>query len=142
MGIKSEDAKKFTLEEYGDVLHNLAVIHSHTASYAEAAWEFREAFERNHRTDTLKQYFFALKLSGQEELYQKEVSRLDEAGKLNREAEEELKLKMKEAEKLPEYEQLKRIMEMKNQGKVSAYYENIDAIIEKWKQEYKEKAVG
>ena len=49
---------------------------------------------------------------------------------------------MKEAEKLPEYEQLKRIMEMKNQGKVSAYYENIDAIIEKWKQEYKEKAVG
>lgn len=140
--LKPETAKQFSTEEYGDILHNLAVIHSHTASYGEAAKEFKAAFDRNQRRETLEQYFLALKLSGQKDVYEKEVSRLDETGEIGKKVEEELQQKMAEAEKLLEYGQLKRISLMKNQGKVSAYYESIDTMLEKWKKEYKEEAVG
>lgn len=140
--LKSENAKQFTTKEYGDILHNLAVIHVHTASYGEAAKEFKDAYERNQRRETLKQYFIALKLAEQKELYQSELVQLEVDEELKEEIETEFGEKLTEATRLPEYEQLKRLANMKNQGKVSAYYEAVNQIIEKWKQEYKEEAVG
>lgn len=140
--LKSETAKQFTTEECGDILHNLAVIHVHTASYAEAAKEFRDAYERNHNKETLKQYLIALKLSEQKLLYQKELIQLQVEEILEQEVCAELKEKMKEAELLPEYSQLQRLSVMKQQGQVSNYYEAAEAMIEKWKQDYKEEAVG
>ncbi len=139
--LKPEMAKQFTTEEYGNLLHNLAVIHTHTTSYTEAAGEFKEAYGRNQNKDSLKQYLIALKLSEQEKLYQKEIIQLEAGEALEQEIEAEFAKIKTEVEKLPEYIQIKQLVEMKKSGKVSAYYETLSEVVEKWKQEYKE-AVG
>ncbi len=140
--MKSEMAKELSVEEYGDLLHNLAVVHIHTASYTEAAKEFGDAYERNHREETLKQYLTALQLSEQKMLYTKERIRLEVTEELAQEVCDELEQKMKEAEASVEYGQLQRISMMRSKGQISSYYEAVNDMIEKWKQEYKEEAVG
>lgn len=140
--LKPEAAKQFTPEEYGDILHNLAVVHIHTASYGEAAKEFKASYERNHRRETLRQYLTALKLSEQKSLYEKELVRLEVDKELEQEVSTALEQKGREAKRLPEYVRLQIISDRKRQGQVSGYYESVGAMIEKWKQEYKEEASG
>ena len=139
--LNSKEAAEFTPEEYGNVLHNLAVTHTHTASYTEAAIEFKEAYGRNQNSASLLQYLIALKLSEQEVVYQKELSQLQERKVLEKEIQEKLEKARNEVEELSEYMHVRKLVEMKKSGKVSAYYEALNIILEKWKQEYKE-AVG
>lgn len=139
---KSEDAKSFSVEEYGNLLHNLAVIHIHTASYAEAAKEFCDAYERNHREESLKQYLTALLLSEQKMLYEKERIRLKVSDEVLSNIYKELEQNMKEAESSIEYGQLQRTAMQRNKGQISSYYDTVSTMIEKWKQEYKEEAIG
>lgn len=138
----AEYGGQFTVEEYGDFMHNLAVIHIHTASYAEAAKEFLAAYGRNHKEETLKQYLTALLLSGQKKHYQTEAVRLEAEKELLCKIEQELEQNRTEAGQLPEYAQLQRLFEMKNQGQMSQVYEGVRVMIEKWKQEYIEETVG
>lgn len=140
--LKTEAAKKLSKEEYGNLLHNLAVVHIHTASYSEAAKELKEAFERNHREETLRQYLMALQLSGQNELYEKERVRLKIPNELTDNVREALEQNMKEAEHSIEYEKLQKIAVMRSEGQMSNYYDAVVNTIEKWKQEYKEENIG
>lgn len=140
--LKTEAAKKLSKEEYGNLLHNLAVVHIHTASYSEAAKELKEAFERNHREETLRQYLMALQLSGQNELYEKERVRLEIPNELTDNVREALEQNMKEAEDSIEYEKLQKIAVMRSEGQMSNYYDAVVNTIEKWKQEYKEENIG
>ncbi len=140
--LKSETAKELSEEEYGNLLHNLAVIHIHTASYTEAAKEFRDAYERNHNEETLKQYLTALQLSEQKVLYEKELLRLEVEEAVADSVIISLEQIMKEAEDTFEYGQLQRIAAMRSKGQISKYYDAVTNMIEKWKQEYTEEAVG
>lgn len=140
--LKGDRKKELSEEEYGNLLHNLAVIHIHTASYAEAAKEFCNAYEYNHREESLKQYLTALKLSEQKMVYEKELTRLEVNEQLVQDVRETLEKNMKEAETSFEYAQLQRISMMRSKGQISNYYEAANDMIEKWKQEYKEEAVG
>ena len=45
-------------------------------SYSLAAEGFREAYERNQKKESLKQYLFALSMSGQKEQYERELEAL------------------------------------------------------------------
>ena len=140
--LKTELAKGLSAEEYGNLLHNLAVVHIHTASYSEAAKEFKEAFECNHKEETLKQYLLALQLSQQNELYEKERIRLGVPEELTEGVSRELEQNMKEAEDSIEYEKLQQIATMRSKGQISNYYDAVSNMIERWKQEYKEETVG
>lgn len=140
--LKTELEKKLSREEYGNLLHNLAVVHVHTASYSEAAKELKEAFERNHREETLKQYLMALQLSGQNELYEKEQIRLEIPKELTDSVRAVLEQNMKEAEESAEYEKLQQIAVMRREGQMSNYYDAVTNTIERWKQEYKEANIG
>lgn len=140
--IKSEAAKELSTEEYGNLLHNLAVIHIHTASYTEAAKEFRDGYERNHNKETLSQYLTALLLSEQNVLYEKELQRLEVGEEIAQSVCKKLEQTMKEAESNSEYGQLQRIAFMKSKGQIGQYYDAVSDLIEKWKTEYKEEAVG
>ena len=140
--LKTELAKKLSREEFGNLLHNLAVVHIHTASYSEAAKEFKEAFECNHREETLKQYLMALQLSGQKELYEKEQICLEIPKELTDSVHRALEQNMKEAEDSIEYEKLQQIAMMRSEGQMSDYYDAVVNTIERWKQEYKEETIG
>ena len=69
-------AINFTPEEYGNILHNLAIAQFHVASFDEAAKDFKEAFARNSNLDSLHQYLFVLLIQGKEDKFEKEASAL------------------------------------------------------------------
>lgn len=89
-------AGQFTMEEYGDLLHNQAVALFYVASFEEAARGFKEAYARNHREESLNQYLYTLLLDEKEELFDQES---DAFGK-SPEEKEKLKQEYMEAEQM------------------------------------------
>lgn len=62
-------------KEYGNVLHNRSMACFFMGSHTEAIEGFREAYARNNDIRSLKHYFMALLLSGNKELFQKEIEK-------------------------------------------------------------------
>lgn len=56
----SEDAINLDPKSYGDVLHNLAIAKLHLYGPGKALELFRQAYERNQRPESLKQYLYTL----------------------------------------------------------------------------------
>lgn len=53
-------AINFTPEEYGDILHNQGIAHFYTSSFEKAMEDFKEAYVRNHKKDSLQHYLWIL----------------------------------------------------------------------------------
>lgn len=53
-------AINFTPEEYGDILHNQGIAHFYTSSFEVAMEDFKEAYVRNHKKNTLQHYLWIL----------------------------------------------------------------------------------
>ena len=70
MLLTEKESFGITSETLGDIYHNLAIALLHTDGFGEAADYFREAYERNHREETLKQYLLALRFSGDRVMYE------------------------------------------------------------------------
>ena len=56
----SEDAVNLDPKSYGDVLHNLAIAKLHIYGPGKALELFMQAYERNQRPESLKQYLYTL----------------------------------------------------------------------------------
>lgn len=65
-------AVNFTPEEYGDILHNQGIAHFYTSSFAEAKDDFKEAFVRNNKKDSLQHYLWILLMEGEEQQFEAE----------------------------------------------------------------------
>lgn len=65
-------AVNFTPEEYGDILHNQGIAHFYTSSFAEAKGDFREAFVRNNKRDSLQHYLWILLMEGEDKKFEEE----------------------------------------------------------------------
>jgi tetratricopeptide (TPR) repeat protein len=68
-------AVNFTTEEYGDLLHNQGIAHFYIASFSEAERDFREAFARNNKKDSMKHYLLTLLLEGKDTEFESEATR-------------------------------------------------------------------
>ena len=68
-------AVNFTTEEYGDILHNQGIAHFYTSSFSEAEQDFREAFARNNKKDSLEHYLWILLMEGREADFEAEAIR-------------------------------------------------------------------
>lgn len=139
--LNQKEAIALTTEEYGNIQHNLAIAYIHTASYKEAALQFKEAYSRNHNEESLKQYLFALKLGRFEEELSNEVVNYQVSDDLFSEYKNELDALLEEAEHLPLFKKIERLSEMKKEGKVADYYNKIGQLITTWEDNYK-KEVG
>lgn len=53
-------AVNFTPEEYGDMIHNQGIAHFYTSSFEEAKEDFKEAYVRNNKKDSLQHYLWIL----------------------------------------------------------------------------------
>lgn len=53
-------AVNFTPEEYGDILHNQGIAHFYTSSFEQAKEDFKEAYIRNGKKDSLQHYLWIL----------------------------------------------------------------------------------
>ncbi len=123
--------------EYGDILHNLAVLYAKTGAFLTAAEEFRAAYERNGNKESLKQYLYALKLAKQEDQFEKELGRLAENRPLLDEIENELFHVADYEDNTYDYHELMRIRNLKESGRVSEYYKAVEEFIGRLKNKYR-----
>lgn len=66
-------AINFTPEEYGDILHNQGIAHFYISSFEEAMEDFKEAYVRNHKADSLQHYLWILLMQGKAEEFEEEA---------------------------------------------------------------------
>lgn len=135
--LNGKDAVNLSSEEYGNLLHNLAVVQLNTAGASVAAQRFKQAYERNHNPETLKQYLYALIISKQDEKF------IREAVSYGVNQEEQIQIQtfieqiFREAEASKSYEEINSLQECKQSGRINQYYQMADEIIGRWKQEFR-----
>ncbi len=131
--LNSKEATNMLPEEYGDILHNLAIARIHCVGLSEACETFRQAYERNHRKESARQYLYTLKLCNRmEEFHQK----AEEYG-IGSEECEEILLTMEKlfarAEVSEGMLELNKIKNLKDEGRLTEYQKRIDEMLEGWK---------
>ena len=136
--LHSKEAAELDVTEYGNILHNLAIAHVHTKTLHAAAREFKEAYSRNNNEESLKQYLFALKLGKHESEFAEEIIHYQIPEEKVHRYLTELQTILEDAEELKLYKSIKKMAKLKEEGKVAEYYDNIEMLICKWKQEYRE----
>jgi len=139
--LNSNELAVLTDEECGDIMHNAAVIDARTGDLFVAAEGFREAYERNHRPESLMQYLFALELTGQHTLYRYEVGNLSKMSGGVSDVGAEYKACDESFYKSAEYANYKRIASLKEDGKFDEFYNNIRELLEDIKSEYRKDGV-
>lgn len=137
--LEEENAKGLTTEQYGDILHNIAVIHTQLNSYSEASILFKEAYSRNQKEETLKQYLMSLKIERKEEVLEQEALHFGVDEEVLKEINSLWVTKQEEAKQIKEYEMIEKLKEFKEEGLVSQYYGQIEQLLNQWKKEYRTK---
>ncbi len=66
-------AVNFTPEEYGDLLHNQGIAHFYISSFDEAKNDFKEAYSRNHKINSLKHFLWILLMEEKEKEFEEEA---------------------------------------------------------------------
>ncbi len=137
--LNSDEAKDLTPEDYGNILHNLAVSKVHTVGLKEAAQLMLEAYERNHRKESLIQYLSALRLLGYEVIYREKLEEYE----VNDEIRDSLDCYMKqireEAEQSQSMADIISLRQMKEKGQMLEYYQKTEELLEAWKTEIRRK---
>lgn len=135
--LNAKDFNLFSEEEYGDILHNQAVIKLHTATIREAALKFKEAYEYNHDEETLKEYLYTLKLGNYDEEYQKEIQNYNLNSEILFDMNEEMNDIIQTMKESPSYGKLQQGVAFKEEGKLIEFYKEMDTLIYEWKREYR-----
>ena len=68
-------AVNFTPEAYGNILHNRGIALFYTASFSAAAKDFKDAYARNHRPESLHHYLYILLMQDKTEEFERECIR-------------------------------------------------------------------
>lgn len=135
--LKTEGIAMLTEKEHGNLLHNLAVAEMHLGSLNTAPGHFREAYELNHSEDSLRQYLIALKLTGQEELFDRELKLVSPRREVLDRMTQELYMARSAAEQTADFQAVDKLRELHENGQILEYYQHADALLEKLKQDYR-----
>lgn len=135
--LKEKEAYGITSETLGDIYHNLAIALLHTDGFGEAADYFREAYERNNREESLKQYLLALRFAGDKVMYEsaldiyqvtEEVSRWLDAAYFQTEL---------ETQEISDFDDLNRLRQLLSNGKINEFYSCVKRMTEQMKEQYR-----
>jgi hypothetical protein len=96
-------------------------------------WLFCQAYERNHREESLRQYLIAVLLCNNEEGYKEKAKEYRVDLELDNSIHELLKEKRSEAEASEALQQIRNLKDMAAQGKMSEFYRATDELIGTWK---------
>jgi hypothetical protein len=136
--IASQEAVNLTPEEYGDILHNMAVAKVHITGLKDASELFCQAYERNHREESLRQYLYSLSLSKNDSLFQAKSEEYQIKDELLSSITSYLEQKSEEAKYSEKMVELQHLIQRKTQGKMSEYYSNLDEVIDSWKSKVRQ----
>lgn len=135
--LKEKDTNGITSETLGDIYHNLAIALLHTEGFPGAADYFREAYERNHRQESLKQYLLALRFAGEDAMYK---SALD-IYQVSEDVEQWLNAAYfqteLEAQDVPELSDLTAVKYLLDAGKINEFYAGVERLTEQMREQYR-----
>lgn len=133
MIIDSQEAGQLTPEVYGDLLHNLAVAKANSSGVGEASELFYQAFEKNHREASLRQYFYAIKLGSDLSRFEEKLQRLQLPQELCESIQQDLMQWESEAESCEAMSVVNQLKLCKRDGRLNEFYRIADEIIDSWK---------
>ena len=135
--LKEKETNGITSETLGDIYHNLAIAILHTDGFMDAVDYFREAYERNHREESLKQYLLALRFAGDTSMYLSalDIYQVDDGIK------EWLNAAYFQTEietyEYPEFDDLNQLRQLYKSGKLNEFYNLAKRMTEKMKEQYR-----
>lgn len=135
--LNSKEASNLSEQEYGNIIHNQAIILLHTTSFLEATPLFREAYSHNHDEETLKEYLFALKFGKNEKEYDDAILSFDLSPEFIEETQSQMNHVLKEFEESQNHLKLKELEASKEKGKLNEFYKGVDLMIMDWKTKYR-----
>lgn len=136
--ISDKKNTELTSAEYGNILHNIAVLQVKSGAFEQAAQSFLEAYERNGNAESLKQYLYALKLGHREDEFSLERARRVSNRQLDEEIENELAAVSSGQAQTLIFEELERLKELRSQGHMYEYDRLTDEIIDGLKKKYRQ----
>lgn len=134
--IHSNEAAELTPEEYGDICHNLAVAKAHITGVKEASRLFLEAYERNNRSESLRQYLFSLLLMGDTSEFERKIEQFQISESIRQSIIDFIKQKEEEAVMTDEYKAIEKSAGLRDAGDLNEFYKKADIIINTWKEQY------
>ncbi len=136
--IKEKEMNGITRETLGDIYHNLAIAILHTDGFSDAVDYFREAYERNNREESLKQYLLALRFAGEKDMYRSalDIYQVDDSVKEWLDAayvQTEI-----ETKEISEFEELNQLHQLLSDGRKEEFYFLAGKMAEKRKKRYRD----
>lgn len=130
--LKSKEAAGLTPEEYGDVLHNLAVAKVHIRGLKEASEIFLQAYERNRREESLRQYLYTLWLGNKTEYLREKLEEYQVEGSLYEDIVLQMDQLTTEADSSDGVARIGQLKKLRAEGRMTEFQRMRDDIIESW----------
>jgi len=135
--LKEKDNYGITSETLGDIYHNLAIALLHTDGFGEAADYFREAYERNNREETLKQYLLALRFSGARKMYESALDIYQVSESTAKWLDVAFFQTELETQEISDFNDLILLRQLIRDGKINDFYANVKRMTEQMKEQYR-----
>jgi len=135
--LKEKDILGITSETLGDIYHNLAIALLHTDGFMEAADYFREAYERNNREESLKQYLLALRFAGDVVMYESALDIYQVSEGISKWLDVAFFQTELETQEISDFDDLNHIRQLLKNGKINEFYVNVNRMAEQMKEEYR-----
>lgn len=135
--LKEKDAYGITSETLGDIYHNLGITLLHTDGFSEAVDYFREAYERNNREESLKQYLLALRFSGDTVMYDSALDIYQVSEHVRKWLDAAYFQTEQESCEMAEFDDLNNVRKLLQKGKLNEFYTQVKHMTENMKEQYR-----
>ena len=135
--LKEKESYGITSETLGDIYHNLGVALLHTDGFSEAVDYFREAYERNNREESLKQYLLALRFSGDTVMYDSALDIYQVSESTAKWLDVAYFQTELETQEISDFNDLILLRQLLKDGKINEFYANVKRMAEQMKEQYR-----
>lgn len=126
-----------TSETLGDIYHNLAIALLYTDGFTEAADYFREAYERNNREESLKQYLLALRFAEDRVMYESALDIYQVPENMEKWLDVAFFQTELETQEISDFDELNNIRQLLSDGKMNDFYSSVRRMTEQMKEQYR-----
>lgn len=136
--LKSKDASILTTKEYGNLLHNYAIVLLNLGALVEAEEKLKEAYQANQDMETLKSYVFVMKMRNSSSL-EEEKSEKQISDELYLQVDEVIKEASSMESKNLFHGYYRKLEGEKDKSELLKFFQEVDILLEQWIQEYRNK---
>lgn len=135
--LETDDMSDATQEDYGRIYHNMGTAFCGLGAFIKASDSFEHAYEKTKNEESLRSFFFALKLTGDKKLFDKGVKKINvDIQSLNKIMEDFATLN-EETRNSKKVRRISKLKETMKSGYLEEYYDKTDDYIKQWKEEYR-----